>query len=91
MQNTIFQSTRPVRGETLGLDGIWSDIGDFNPLAPCGARHLERLLIQDSPKHFNPLAPCGARPAARSNVVRARVIISIHSPRAGRDQAWIHL
>ena len=34
--------------------------------------------------HFNPLAPCGARRLQPNNATR-RYVISIHSPRAGRD------
>ncbi len=34
-----FQSTRPVWGETIGKSIILIEFLDFNPLAPCGARH----------------------------------------------------
>ena len=63
---------------------------DFNPLAPCGARPNtisgNQLLVTD----FNPLAPCGARRFA-STFCPAAFMISIHSPRAGRDLTWFAL
>ena len=56
-----FQSTRPLRGETINIILTAHPNSVFNPLAPCGARRaaernqLERFWL------FNPLAPCGAR------------------------------
>ena len=56
-----FQSTRPVRGGTVGFPLASACLRYFNPPAPCGAgRHLAVMLRQN--------------PA-----------ISIHPPRAGRD------
>ena len=59
-ETKIFQSTRPVRGETPGHAKKIHCMGYFNPLAPCGARHG---FINDWLQgiNFNPLAPCGAR------------------------------
>ena len=37
--------------------------GDFNPLAPCGARRQHPGVLV-AVEHFNPLAPCGARPGS---------------------------
>ena len=56
----------------------------FNPRAPCGARrsHSEPSEIAD---HFNPRAPCGARPDPEQ-AAGSPERISIHAPRAGRDQ-----
>ena len=56
-----FQSTRPVRGETIGVISIDNQWVNFNPLAPCGAR-LRGDFDRSTGKY-----------------------ISIHSPRAGRD------
>ena len=59
---------------------------DFNPRAPCGARLHGGADGQRQHEHFNPRAPCGARPrgfSLRSGAHR----ISIHAPRAGRDEA----
>ena len=58
---SLFQSTRPVRGETLWIARYGDKNDDFNPLAPCGAR-------------------LGAAASSSSAFP-----ISIHSPRAGRD------
>ena len=56
-----FQSTRPVRGETGGVQGNRRRHQHFNPLAPCGARLITNARFILQPPHFNPLAPCGAR------------------------------
>ena len=61
MQNTEFQSTRPVWGATMSA-----------------------LSFPVCPYHFNPRAPCGAR-RLPSVYLWARVVISIHAPRVGRD------
>ena len=57
---------------------------NFNPLAPCGARPVSPEHVERQNRYFNPLAPCGARPAGAFRAKRCG-IISIHSPRAGRD------
>ena len=36
----------------------------FNPLPPCGGRHLSEPTSQKQ-GHFNPLPPCGGRPVIR--------------------------
>ena len=70
-----------------GLDSIHSEHRwtlDFNPPAPCGAGRRcrpSRRMRTD----FNPPAPCGAGPVHFRPAVGA-VGISIHPPRAGRDQ-----
>ena len=57
----LFQSTRPVRGETSRRNSCFDRRCHFNPLAPYGARPAPRRSISRR-KHFNPLAPYGARP-----------------------------
>ena len=123
-----FQSTRPVRGETKRVFSPCKADKNFNPLAPCGARRVTRTKMSPI-TNFNPLAPCGARhnslkdrggahifqstrpvrgetsavspctilhglfqstrPVRGETQVLQQigqsVIISIHSPRAGRD------
>ena len=64
VDNRGFQSTRPMRGATVGLSGILSLSPYFNPRAPCGARR-KGALAQEDKSDFNPRAPCGARPASR--------------------------
>ena len=55
-----FQSTCPLRGTTPAGQGRDTLRNNFNPRAPCGARHLHPcLLCKDG--NFNPRAPCGAR------------------------------
>ena len=56
----------------------------FNPRAPCGAR-LMTWLISSIDSRFNPRAPCGARQCSLGRI--RRPCVSIHAPRAGRDQA----
>ena len=56
----------------------------FNPRAPCGAR-LPHRTIENLRPYFNPRAPCGARQyhlPHKGWLIR----ISIHAPRAGRDE-----
>ena len=81
--NLIFQSTRPVRGETRVVRVSRLREKHFNPLAPCGARRYTARRGYVS-GYFNPLAPCGARRLV-SSCNAGHCAISIHSPRAGRD------
>ena len=62
-----------------------SSCRNFNPRAPCGARH-NRMIMRTKRLNFNPRAPCGARPAAIRRYEPAG-IISTHAPHAGRDRA----
>ena len=58
--DVLFQSTRPVRGATrTHLPGPVHS-RDFNPRAPCGARHFA-AVSGTAVLDFNPRAPCGAR------------------------------
>ena len=71
-------------GRDLRLHGEKPERGvNFNPLSPHGERHRggHKLLVQ---AHFNPLSPHGERRADVFPVGQQRVI-SIHSPRMGRD------
>ena len=71
---------RDTRGKCCAADG-----GNFNPRAPCGARPEQRRrcgCLYD----FNPRAPCGARLLCLM-FHGFQVVISIHAPRAGRDNA----
>ena len=60
-QGQTFQSTRPVWGATFTGEYDVPTVKDFNPRAPCGARH-NRTVVRRVPEYFNPRAPCGARP-----------------------------
>ena len=58
----VFQPTRPLRGATGNiLRGVLRS-RNFNPRAPCGARHQLHADVSVH-CHFNPRAPCGARPS----------------------------
>ena len=79
----VFQPTRPLRGATSVAFGMEVINNDFNPRAPCGARHyglVRRYVFH----HFNPRAPCGARPPDGS-ITPVADDISTHAPLAGRD------
>ena len=79
-----FQPTRPLRGATVPIQAFEAGPDDFNPRAPCGARH-RFCAYHHAPTYFNPRAPCGAR--QRYHVrQRQRRGISTHAPLAGRDQ-----
>ena len=51
----------PLAGRDIVFPPALICIDDFNPRAPCGARHKIGSLIRNF-MHFNPRAPCGARP-----------------------------
>ena len=79
----IFQSTLPAWGETNHpgmLRGGWAD---FNPLSPHGERP-NRSVRTFLCYYFNPLSPHGER-QAEAREQRFLLLISIHSPRMGRD------
>ena len=80
----IFQSTRPVRGAT-GVGGSPAGDGaDFNPRAPCGARR-GWTGTRWSTMTFQSTRP--VRGATRSRWRQLiQFVISIHAPRAGRDE-----
>ena len=82
LQYKAFQSTRPLRGATLGRYQL-AHRRDFNPRAPCGARpYFPR-------EHLPPAAISIHAPlAGRDNSTVTRWLdraISIHAPLAGRD------
>ena len=73
----------PRVGRDHKLKGMGVDIEDFNPRAPCGARHRKGGT---TPSHrgFQSTRPVwGATPGAV--IVRVASNISIHAPRVGRD------
>ena len=86
MQQTQFQSTRPLRGATSMSHFAPSTVSYFNPRAPCGARlrHQRKYLETGSISIHAPLA-------GRDDGVQVSTLlptgISIHAPLAGRD-AW---
>ena len=61
---SIFQSTGPLRGPTMNFHTGCTQICNFNPQAPCGARQ-DNQFFSPSNSNFNPQAPCGARRARR--------------------------
>ena len=83
---TIFQSTRPLRGATVILYLSANSDLNFNPRAPCGARHRSPLWLGNSMPFQS------TRPLRGATIIRWRrgdkVMISIHAPLAGRDPDW---
>ena len=79
-----FQSTRPVRGATVGVHrrvyGVLISIH-----APRAGRDTAVYPRPCYRLDFNPRAPCGARPSQNSDFANVGEI-SIHAPRAGRDE-----
>ena len=84
-QNCIAISIHPPHaGRDCRRPGCAADGYDFNPPAPCGAGpSVDRLYSLWF--YFNPPAPCGAGRAAGTDADGERKI-SIHPPRAGRDE-----
>ena len=66
-QQSLFQSTRPVRGATRTQGRRFPCSTHFNPRAPCGARQILNAISKNL-FDFNPRAPCGARLAASVDV-----------------------
>ena len=73
-----------MRGETPSWSCLFSPKGHFNPLAPCGARQaISAQLVLDG--LFQSTRPVrGETPGVK--IRRLADLISIHSPRAGRDR-----
>ena len=78
-----FQSTRSVRSATQEIRHKKTGCLDFNPRAPCGARHQRSGGHKDQ-ANFNPRAPCGARHKLQRYKLLV-IDISIHALRAERD------
>ena len=67
----IHNSSISTHAPLAGRDGACCDrrlstIANFNPRAPCGARHAAETRVPEA-FHFNPRAPCGARRARGEN------------------------
>ena len=77
-------------GARLSARALSSSEANFNPRAPCGARLPLNVFLCSLKKNFNPRAPCGAR---HPHLIYCgfTLIISIHAPRAGRDEVQICL
>ena len=74
----------PLAGRDHVLVRQSHDLADFNPRAPCGARHVRTRRGSGRPADFNPRAPCGAR-LPLVDLGLDFVDISTHAPLAGRD------
>ena len=79
-----FQSTRPVRGATAPMAYHKRRVRHFNPRAPCGARLAGNGLTYAELKFQSTRPVRGATTLAQVRL--ASMIISIHAPRAGRDE-----
>ena len=83
-----FQSTRPVRGATALSMFTMRPRRDFNPRAPCGARHFHHAQLPFR-NLFQSTRP--VRGATRDlRITHIGTDISIHAPRAGRDNSSSH-
>ena len=85
---TVFQSTRPLRGETYSRMRF-GYVYFFSIHSPLAGRDGNGTTEQKGGYVFNPLAPCGARHTAQDGSARAS-LFSIHSPLAGRDKMRIN-
>ena len=79
----IFQSSRPVWGETRACES-YVKLVFISILSPHAGRDWSRVPCRNAHGYFNPLAPCGAR-LTDGLCKSCYADISIHSPRAGRD------
>ena len=67
MSESLFQSTRPLRGGTRPTSSKSRISRNFNPPAPCGAGPLSSKTACGARTNFNPPAPCGAGRRPDSN------------------------
>ena len=82
---TLFQSTRPIRGATVG-DQILMQTDGISIHAPHTGRDLFSFCGLVSIIYFNPRAPYGARPKHMAFLYTSNKI-SIHAPHTGRDSS----
>ena len=82
----------PREGHDSYRDTITTEILDFNPRAPRGARHIAIPSSRQNILYFNPRAPRGARLLQTENW-KSIMTISIHVPREGHDflRGLLHL
>ena len=82
-QRLLFQSTLPAWGETQGFAGRADARLDFNPLSPHGERPAASAAVHQRERFQSTLPAWGeTERLARDH---AAALISIHSPRMGRD------
>ena len=81
---SVFQPTRPLRGATKRNRRQIRKQRDFNPRAPCGARHDTRDGNENKDKEFQPTRPLRGATRHRPQK-RPERLISTHAPLAGRD------
>ena len=82
--SNLFQSTRPMRGATSCSPRLQMGRSDFNPRAPCGARHFWHKIARSFLPLFQSTRPM--RGATQiGDAALAEIKISIHAPHAGRD------
>ena len=78
-----FQSTLPAWGETISNVVVDSSCPNFNPLSPRGERQDLPMLILPIKKFQSTLPAWGETLTTEEKL--HYIIISIHSPRVGRD------
>ena len=83
---TKFQSTLPAWGETWPTAWVRPPAKDFNPLSPHGERLLKGVKATKIKKFQSTLPAWGE--TIRRICTGGLTIISIHSPRMGRDVAY---
>ena len=79
----IFQSTLPVWGATIILNGAIGFLLHFNPRSPCGERLYLSVSVLSAAPFQSPLPVWGATPF--TGLLPARLMISIPAPRVGSD------
>ena len=67
---SLFQSTRPVWGETVGLVSLRALQKIISIHSPRAGRDGEKRGAKIERRNFNPLAPCGARPSSAGTAAR---------------------
>ncbi len=81
---SLFQSTLPIREETVRQHPVKGACKHFNPLFPYGKRRSRSHSPPAPSRYFNPLFPYGKRRTILL-ILRLARRISIHSSHTGRD------
>ena len=83
LNTKIISIHAPLAGRDRSYRGNNPQCGNFNPRAPCGARHKRKCIVFRASK-FQSTRPLRGATARVSIAVQA-LTISIHAPLAGRD------
>ena len=86
-RSSLISTHAPLAGRDGKLCPAYWAGRDFNPRAPCGARHRGEHAAARVNVNFNPRAPCGARRACAGALLRAAQDFNPRAPCGARRKA----